>query len=198
MITDRDNEIIKHFEEYRYATIEQLEKMFFKQQQYSYIIARRRLSKLKEAGFIKVLRDVATNKNIYIYKDNEDKVKIPSLHRIILLDVFSEMKYSGFNIELFEIEKPWIEGKIKSDGFAIFTINDRRYHFFIEIQLSNNPHNLKKYDELFETGIVQKFLGKEFYPRVLLISDRNYCVKLEHTQVLNLNLKLDSFSTILL
>lgn len=198
LITDRDNEIIKHLEEYKYCTIKQIEKTFFRHQDYSYNIASRRLKEIYKAGYIKIYRDEAMNRNVYVLKD--DKVKPPSMHRILLLDIFAEMKYSGFDIECFKIEKWWMDGKIKSDAFTIFTVDKRRYHLFVEVHISNNPYNLEKYDTLYDSGDVQKFLNKDFFPKkILLVSYwQPENTKLNHCKVIHLNPKLDQFPIILL
>lgn len=196
MITDRDMSMATHIERFSFATIEQISKIFFKEQQYRYNLARRRLIRLKEAGYIKIFRDIATNRNIYVW--NDAKSKIPSLQRLKILDIYAEMLYNGFNIEHFEVEKFWCDGKIRSDVFTIFVVKNRRYHFFIEVQLSNHHHNLEKYDKLYETGEVQKYLQKDFFPRVLLVSNTNYSnIELKHTSVVQLNTNLDLFATIL-
>lgn len=202
MIMARDMEIVRYLEQYDFATLSHIQKIFFPHQQYSYNIARKRLLQIQNNNYIKVERDIATNKNIYIYK--KEKMKPPSTHRLLILDVLAELKYMGVDIEHFEVEKHWIDEKNKgvySDAFAIFTMEGRRYHYFIEVQLSNSGHNLEKYDKLHDTGIVQKFYAdngydKEFYPkRVLLISDREYQkdILLKHCQVIQLNTKLQNF-----
>jgi hypothetical protein len=198
LITDRDNMIIKEwFEPYKFATIGQIQKAYFRDQQYSYEIARKRLLEMCKAGFIKPYHDVATNRNVYILKN--DKIKPPSYHRIIILDILAEMKYCGFNVEYFKVEMPWLEGKIISDAFAIFTIKKRRYHFFIETQLSKHGHYLEKYDVLKESGEVQRFLGKNHFPRILFISDIEYSdIKIKSTEVIRLDTKLNQFPSILL
>ncbi len=159
MIMDRDMEIVRHLEKYHYATISQLQKIFFPHQVYSYNIVRKRLEEIEKGGYIRrPKRDHATNRNIYIY--NDDKLKYPSQHRILTLDIYAEMKYMGFDIEHFEVEKHWIDDKkrgVYNDAFAVFTMDNRRYHYFIEVQISNNYHNLEKYDKLYEMGLVQQF-----------------------------------------
>lgn len=204
MITDRDYEIVRHLEQYKYATLSQIEKIFLRQQQYSYNIARKRLIEIRKSNYIKKpYKDPSTNKNIYIY--NDDKINPPTQHRILILDVYAEMKYMGFEVEHFEVEKHWIDEnsnkKFYSDGLAIFTTDNRRYHYFIEVQTSNNLHNLEKYDALYDTGMVQKFYGKDFFPkRILLISDRQYTkpIELKHCQVIQLDCKLSNFFKILM
>lgn len=197
MITERDLAISCYLETYKFATVEQLEKIFFKEQQYSYNLCLRRLGKLKEAGYIKIYRDKSLNKNIYLC--NDDKLKPPSMSRLKILDVLAEIYYSGFHVERFEIEKFWCGGSIRSDAFIIFTVEGRRYHFFLEVQFASHPHNLEKYDTLYETGAVQEYLGKDFFPRVLLVCDRHFeNIELKHTKVVQLDTKLHAFPSILI
>lgn len=205
-ITDNDYKIIRHLEKYKYATISHLEKIFYREQQYSYNIVRKRLNEIEKAKYIKKpYKDPESGRNVYIY--NDDKIKPPNRHRLIVLDVLAEMIYCGFGVEQFEVEKQWCDGKYRSDAFVIFTIPDgfnstkkRRYHMFIEVQLSNNYHHLEKYDELFKTNAVQNYLKKDHFPsKILLISDTDYSmIELRHSQVIQLDTKLNLFPIILL
>lgn len=197
MITDRDNTIIKEwFEPYHYGTIDMLEKVFFRQQPSSYNICRKRLLQMVRAEFIKVYRDSALNKNIYVY--NDKKIKVPTYHKLKILDVLAEMIYLGFNIEYFNDDIQWMEGKVLSDGLVIFTVNKKRFHFFIEMQFSNHPHNLEKYDMLYDSGEVQKFLGKNFFPRILFITDRQFInINVTKTEVITINTRLNELGSII-
>jgi hypothetical protein len=181
--------------------------VFLKGKQYSYNIARKRLLEMIKAGYIKVDRDSVSNKNLYSL--NEKDIKPPSEHKLLILSVLAEMKYMGFNVEHFEVEKHWIHDKGKmvySDGFCIFTMDNRRYHYFIEVHRSNNVNNLGKYDSLYDSGIVQKWYensgyNKDFYPkRILLISDREFKkeIELKHCQVIQIDEKLSNFYKVLI
>jgi hypothetical protein len=196
LITERDNRIVREwFEPYHYATIMQIEKAFFRDQQYSYEVARKRLIELGKADLIKIYHDSATNRNIYMLKS--DKIKPPSYHRIVTLDILAEMMYCGFNIEQYEIEKAWLDGKIKSDAYVVFVLRNMRYRFFVEVQTANNWHRLEKYDTLYDSGEVQKSIGK--YPRILFVSDYSYKdLHIKSTEIVQLNTKLNKFPSILL
>jgi hypothetical protein len=208
LITDRDVMIVRDwFELYKYSDIRMIEKVFLKGKQYSYNIARKRLLEMLKAGYIKVERNSVTNKNLYTL--NEKDIKPPSEHKMIILSVLAEMKYMGFQIEHFEVEKHWVHDKGKmvySDGFVIFTMDNRRYHYFIEVHRSNNINNLEKYDSLYDSGIVQKWYeengyNKDFYPkRILLISDREFKkeIELKHCQVVQIDEKLSNFYKVLI
>ena len=193
LIVERDKLAIKHTERFGFITLEQFQKIFIPDKNCSYQIASRRLLQIRNAGYVNVARDKATNKNVYVYKGN----KLPSAHRIKVLDVYAELIKNGCNVVKFEVEKFWCNGRIRSDGFVIFTIKDVRYHFFIEVQLANHYHNLEKYDELYKTGEVQDYLQKDHFPRVLFISDTDYGdINLRYTKVLQLGLDLCQFAMI--
>jgi hypothetical protein len=208
LITDRDTLWVREwFELYKYSDIRMIEKVFLKGKQYSYNIARKRLLEMLKAGYIKVDRNPITNKNLYTL--NEKDIKPPSEHKMIILSVLAEMKYMNFQIEHAEIEKHWVHDKGKmvySDGFVIFTMDNRRYHYFIEVHRSNNINNLEKYDSLYDSGVVQKWYedsgySKDFYPkRILLISDREFKkeIELKHCQVIQIDSKLSNFYKILI
>jgi len=198
LITDRDKQIILHLEKYRYATIEQLEKIFFRHQKNSYNIARRRLVEIKKAGYVKSIRDIETNKVVYIY--NDGKSKAPDRHRLIALDVLANLHYQGFNVKTYEVEKFWQDGKIRTDAFTVFTLENtkNRYQYFIEVHLSNNDPNLEKYDVLYKTKEVQEYLGRDVYPRILLISDMKVYYNIENSKVIQLDTKLNEFASIIL
>lgn len=198
MITDRDKQIILHLEKYKYATIEQLEKIFFREQKNSYNIVRRRMAEIKKAGYVKAIRDIEINKVVYVYDDG--KSKGPDMHRLIILDILATLHQQGFNVKTFEVEKAWKGGEIRSDAFTVFTLENAkiRNQFFIEVQLSNHPCNLDKYDNLYDTGEVQQYLGRDIYPRILYISDRKTEYNVKHSKVIQLDTKLNEFASIIL
>lgn len=200
LITDRDRKVILHLEKYKYATIEQIEKIFFRENKNSYNIARRRMAEIRKEGYVKSTMNTEINRLVYMY--NDGKTKAPDKHRLIVLDVLANLHSNGFNIQEFQVEKFWQNGSIRSDAFTVFTLkNDNaknRYQYFIEVHLSNNDLNLEKYDTLYETKEVQNYLGRDVFPRILLITDRNIEYYCNNSKVVKLNTKLDEFVSIAL
>lgn len=198
MITNRDRRIILHLEKYKYATIEHLEKIFFRKPKNSYNIARKRMIEIRKAGYVRVVKNEEINRLVYIYA--KENIKPPDKHRLLVLDVLANLHKQNFNVQEFVIEKEWLGGKIKSDAFAVFTLENvmNRYQYFVEVHLSNNRLNLDKYDYLFESGEVQKYLGRDIFPRILLITDRNFEYNYKSSKVVKLNTRLDNFATIIL
>ena len=198
LITDRDKKIIKHMEQYKYATLEHIQKIFFREQANSYNIARRRMAAIREAGYVKCERDPALNRLVYWY--NDKGIKMPSRHRLIVLDVLAELHYMGCNILNFDIEKQWMGGKVRSDAFMVFALRNTRCHYFVEVCTSHNDLNLEKYDKLLATDEVHKYIGRKVNPRVLCITDRMPdagVIQLRHTQAVFIDSRLNDFSIII-
>lgn len=200
MLTKRDRKIINYLTIYKYITLSQLEKIFFREQGYSYNIARRRMKQIMDMGYCYSHKMKGGNKIVYILKDESSrKINPPSEHRLIVLDVLAELYNQGYEVQSFEVEKIWQNGKIRSDGYFEFIINDRLYRFFLEVQISNNKHNLEKYSKLYETGEVQYYNKSDHYPNVLLVTDKQYndLDTIENVNVITLPLNLECFSKIL-
>lgn len=170
--TSRDMKILQHFDNHLYGSIEQIQKLFFYDTKSGYIIANRRLKKLKEMGYLENSMDLTSNR--LIYRKKCSKVKPPSYHRVLVLDIYAQLFSFGYDIKYFKAEKEWLGGKYRSDGFIIIYAIDRIYRFFIEVQLSNHDPNLTKYNDLLQTGEVQKEFNCKVNPNILLISDKHY------------------------
>lgn len=197
--TEKDNRIVKEwFEPYHHAWIKHIEKVFYRDNIYSYDQARNRLKAIMNEGYIKINHDVTTNRNIYML--DKSKINMPTMHRMIALDVLAELHYNSFKVEHFSTDHHWMNSKIQSDAFMVFTVgNLGRFHYFVEVQRANHDPNLEKYDILRESGEVQDFLGKQLFPRILYISDRQTKdLKVKSTKVVQLDSKLHLFPSILL
>lgn len=182
-------------EQYHYANSDIIAKMFFRHIKFNQNLARKRMSEVEKAGYIVKIDNVETNSLIYMWKDKN--VKPPSRHRMIILEIMAELNYLGYTVDAYEIEKEWSNGQIRSDAFLIFTVNGRRYYYFVEVHLSNNPPNLSKYDTLYKTLEVQNFIGKDVYPRILFVCDKQFTHTINYSKIFQVNANLDKLSTIL-
>lgn len=168
MITERDRRILNYLYIYKYITLEQLEKIFFKDIQYSYNVARRRMQALLKAGYIKVTKSKATKKNIYYL--NEDTItNIPSEEELIFLDVLSFVFYKDFKV---------LSAKFYPKQTSPYGVG------YINIQTTNEPKQLIVIIEFFGhiNNIENYVFSKEFTNliklkssyNILLISDTNH------------------------
>lgn len=162
MITDKDLKIIQFVNDYGSITIEQAYRLFFSNATYGKDIARKRLKKLNEIGMLHktTLKQGLTNEIIY-YKDRP-----VSTHKLILLNLLAALKFYGAKINDFKIE--YKVGNIRPDAFISFDYKDYTVFAFVEVVLTHQV-NYKNYEELKQTGELQKTLGT--FPLLVVISN---------------------------
>lgn len=184
MITERDRKILNYLYIYKYITLEQLEKIFFKDIQYSYNVARRRMQALLKTGYIGVTKSKVTKKNIYFLKE-DSFLTTPSEEELIFLDVLSFVFYKDFKV---------LSAKFYPKENNSYGIGD------INIQTINEPKQIIVIIEFFgHINNIQNFiLSKEFTNliklksnyNILLISDTNYVFNSESLPIKQLNTNL--------
>lgn len=162
MITEKDIKIIEFINEYGSITIDQAYKLFFSNATYGKDIARKRLKKLNEIGMLHktVLKQGLTNELIY-YKDRP-----VSTHKLMLLNLFANLKYYGATINEFRLE--YKVGNIRPDAFISFDYKDYTVYAFIEVVLTHQV-NYKNYEELKQSGELQSKLGT--FPLLVIIAN---------------------------
>lgn len=171
MITDRDRDILKFLREYKFVTLEQLQKLFFKESKQGYNIARRRMQALLDLGYVCSNKSKYNKKNIYKINDPIYKIKMPDETDLILSDIMAELVYLGFDLKEFYKET---DSKNKfGDGFARIEKEDSVLNIVIDVQLTNLNHNT----ELFDAKSIKKKESienkKEEY-MILVVSDKVY------------------------
>jgi hypothetical protein len=142
-------------------TINQAALMFFPEK-FAYDYARSRLRKLWERGIFKKYTNDYTEEIIY-YLDNK-----PSYHDNAVLNVYANLVRCGYRINYFKHEQQWLGGKYRSDAFIIAE-NDTEYKYIMVEVDKSTPTNIKKYDELYNTGELQK--AYKTFPLLLILSD---------------------------
>lgn len=148
MITEKNLKIMDHVYKYGAITIEQAYKMFFSYSNFGRDMARKELRKLYDIGMLKrgKLPEHVSSQLIY-YKD-----KIPSPHRLILLDFYSNLVFNNAKINAFEFE--YKTSNLRADAFLEFDYKDYTVLAFIEVVFTNQV-DYKRYEELKNTGEIQ-------------------------------------------
>lgn len=147
MRKERDIRIIKHIEKHGFITIKQAHKIFFNDRQTGYDLARKRLFKLAEQGHIKGFIDYLSPNPEKIYY-LEDKYKSPTKHTILIMDAYAEIINLGVNMIYFKREEKWEKTNRRSDGYAVFIMEDYLYEVFIEVKYRMGTDQVNKADDL--------------------------------------------------
>lgn len=149
MLTKRDREILTFIEKYHSITLSQCTYLFFNG---CYEGCRRRMRQLEKMEFLKSIPNKLLNSRVYF---NE---KLTNDHNLLIIEFLKMIKLNGGDIIEFRTQPHYLNKQIRPDAFVIFSYNDNVYFILLEVDLTHYTSNgkMKKYEELFKTGEVQK------------------------------------------
>lgn len=189
MITPRDKIIIKFMEDIGLGlTINQAAMMFFPRN-FAYDYARQRLRKLWEMGALKRYKSNYSEEFIY-YLD-----KKPSFHDNAVLNVYSNFINRGYKIIDFKHEMHLLDGKYRADGIIKAENENEIRTVLIEVD-RYSPTNIKKYDEVFESGELQRQYG--VFPLLLILTDIERTYKSDYFEIVSMDIKCSNFNRALI
>jgi hypothetical protein len=190
VLGDKGKKIIKFMEDKDLGlTINQAALMFYPKK-FAYDYARLKLKKMWEMGCIKKYTSNYSNELIYYFD------KKPSFHNNSVLNVYANFVSLGYKIKEFrEPECEWMDGKYKSDGFIVAE-NDKEIRIVIIEVDHSSITNLKKYEELFESGDLQRKYGD--FPLLLILTDTDRTYKSENFEIVSMDVKCSDFQKVLI
>lgn len=184
MLTERDRKMLQHIEAYKGITITQAYRIFFKDKSYGMDYARKRLKILNEQGFLKYKTDRVTRKRVYYTN------KAFREHDMYIMDFYSWiMFYGGYMLDYQPNRKV---GTKYSDGYFKFKFQGHIYPYFLEVNLYNKA-DMKKYEEYFESGEIQKELNGKF-PIVAIVTDNENIYKSKNFNTVQIGYDMKDFS----
>lgn len=159
IITDRDKAVLDFLNKFKIATTSTIAELFYPSLRY----AQDRLLKLYKAKFIKRSRNNFTQEYYYYIKQKPKQLR----HHLLLTDFYREM-HKIADIEIFEKEV-YMEG-VHPDGVIAYKYKNKGYIACIEIYISHNPLNLKKYEKFYYSNKYKKYFP--VFPLIFVITDR--------------------------
>jgi hypothetical protein len=191
MITPRDKRILKFLEKYNLGfTINQAAMMYWPKK-FGYIYSRTRLRYLWDK--MKVLQRYTspyTKEHIYYFD------KKPTVHNNVVMNVYANFVNAGYKITEFEPpEFAWMDGKYKSDAFIKAETEEEVRIVLVEVDL-NTVTNIKKYEELYATGELQRKYGD--FPMLLILTDVKRQYKSDNFEIVTLDIRCSDFSKVLI
>ena len=188
MLTQRDKIILKFMEDVGLGLTIQQAAMFFPRK-FAYDYARQRMKKLWEMGAIKRYTSDYSNELIY-YLDRK-----PSYHDNAILNIYAAFINAGYEVKDFRHELQLVGGKYRADGI-IKAENEKEIRIaLIEVDRYCST-NVRKYEEVYNLGDLQRKYG--VFPMVIILSDvdRNY--KSNHFEIVRLDIKCTDFQKVLM
>jgi hypothetical protein len=145
------------------------------------------LNTLYTRGLLKRYTNKATDEYVYYYSD-----KVPREHEVFSMTLYALLISMG--LEIIEYERDWdlLDGKYRCDFFTVFRFGSEYKAILGEVDLHNhNPTNIKKYEELYKSGIMQQEYGG--FPLVVIISPIKRDLHSDNFTILNMDLNLSYF-----
>lgn len=161
MITKRDRTVIEWLEKFGVAKTDTIAEIFYP----NIKVARRRLKAIYDANLLKREREHFTSQYYYYTKKPQQLY-----HKILLTDFYKDLN-KKVNIKLFENE--YVCEDIRADGLVAYEINNETYIAFVEIQISNQPLDIAKYDRLYRSGKYKLHFKTNNFPLVIAITNKN-------------------------
>lgn len=157
MITKRDSQILKYLQEYKCAHTSTLAAFYPSVQ-----VARRRLRILCESRQIGRVRDNINAEYIY-YLTKPKQLR----HAVLLTDFLREFS----RIATIESCKPEVAiGNVRADALIGYKRKGIRQLAFIEVQISNTPMDIQKYEKLYYSKEWEKKIP--LFPTIIAITDK--------------------------
>lgn len=160
IVTARDRKVIDFISEFNVATTSIIQELFYP----SIRVAQNRLKLMYDNKILK--RDREHISNQYYYYINRKPKQI--YHNILLVKFYKELKKL---VEVKIFDKEFEVGKLRSDGFVGYRINNKNYIAFIEVELSNRP-DVKKYEKLYRSREYKNVFNGVF-PLIIYITNKN-------------------------
>jgi hypothetical protein len=186
---ERVQNILEFIEKVRVCDITHVARMFFYKNKYSVINARKKLRDLVKDKKLKIIRNDTNMRHIYYI----DKKPAQLQHKLILTELYVQLcrVYGKDNIE---IEPEWAICNIRPDAFIKIKIGKRLYMFFVEVQISNNPCNVQKYEATYQ---LQKVFPEGVFPVVLFITDQKEVIRSSNFETKVLNTRLEGIERLI-
>ena len=170
MITDRDREIINFIDKIGFSTINHIADLFFKDNNFSYDLARRRLKKIRDNGnYLRSVYCSEVNKLIYTPIDSK-KISI-KVHDIKLVDYLIKLKKLGCILKEFEMFPKFYS--VIPDMFVRFEFDGYEYYQLVELQLRHENVDVNR---LSKEDNIKSILTRcdNTLPTLVVIQDTRY------------------------
>lgn len=177
MLTQNDKNMLKFMERYGGLTIRQAYKIFYNNKKSGEQMARKRLRKLCDFGFIKYFTNPASEERVYYYLDNAKKL---CPHDVYLLDFYSNLVFYGSEVLEFRKEPSYELGerRIQPDGFFKYKYHGLIHGCFLEVDFTHKT-NITKYSPYYNNGFFEELYGGD--PFIVIVSElyKNYKTELD-------------------
>lgn len=159
ILTERDKRVLDFISEFKIATTDTIQEIFYP----SLFVAQRRLKKMYDYQLLN--RDRSYVSSQYMYYINKPR---QIRHSLILSNFYKELNKL---VDIKYFEREFTLNNIRSDGFVAYRYNNKNYIACVEVQISNLPLDVKKYEQLYYNGKYKEYFP--VFPLIIAITNKN-------------------------
>ncbi|WP_283714830.1 hypothetical protein ACSXBY_09495 [Clostridium perfringens] len=159
MLRERDYNILRFIEKYNAISLKNACSIFFtgkyKDEEYRYRVAARRLQTLEEKGILQSYRNSYTDEKIYYIK----KKICP--HSIFIQDFWRKLIDIDFKVIEFNTNISLMNGQIKPDAFVLAEYEEIKVNYFLEVDLNHytDKSKLVRYEMFYKSEELSELCG---------------------------------------
>lgn len=170
ILTERDKNVLDFIGKFKIATTGTIQEIFYP----SLFVAQRRLKKMYDHQLLNRDRSYVSSQYMY-YINKPRQVR----HSLILSNSYKELNKL---VDIKYFEREFTLNNVRSDGFVAYRYNNKNYIACIEVQISNLPLDVKKYERLYYSNKYKELFP--VFPLIIAITNKNIPeTKLEIIQI---------------
>ncbi|NJD02053.1 MAG: hypothetical protein FIA99_05535 [Ruminiclostridium sp.] len=180
---ERVASILEIVEQFKACDVTHIARLYYSGNSQPIKKAQAKLTAMIEYGLLKRKRN-NINCRYYYYLDREPT---QLQHKLLLTELYIQLceKYGQKNIE-FVPEYSAVPG-IRPDAFIKVQYNRRTYLYFAEIQISNTPLDLLKYERAYIATRQSRIFPEGVFPSVLAVTDKIVPAGSRHLNIITID-----------
>ena len=189
---DRVKAILELVEKFKACDVTHIARLLYMGNSQPVKKAQTKLTAMVDDGLLKRRRN-NINCRYYYYLDREPA---QLQHKLLLTELYAQLceKHSREHVEMIP-EYSGLPG-IRPDAFIKVQHNRRTYLYFAEIQISNNPLDIEKYERAYMANKQMKIFPEGVFPNILAVTDKRIPAGSRHLSVIILDTGFKNISRI--
>jgi hypothetical protein len=177
---DRVIKILDFIETFKVCDITHIARLFYGKNKFPILNAQDKMTAMFKDKLVNRKRNNVNNK--YTYYLGKEPVQIQ--HRLILTEIYTVLKCRFISVKC---QPEYICGNVRADGYIEIRNGGKTCLMFIEVQISNTPVDIKKYELLYSAGRFPNGI----FPVVLVVTDQIQVLKSELFDIIKIRVNLE-------
>jgi hypothetical protein len=184
---DRVMKILELIEKFKVCDVTHAQRLYYSHCKYAYVKANEKLNALIKEGTLNRKRNDINSKYYYYIGKSPAQVQ----HKLMLTELYVRF-CQIYGIDNVECYPEWTELQgIRPDAFIKLILGRRINLYFIEVQISNNPVDILKYERAYQVNKQERIFPPGVFPTVVFVTDKKISLASKNFDVIVMDTKLN-------